>query len=743
MTQISFICGKIPSPDLAFSNNGFVSAEDYAILKVEASRIGIVPANNEIPVIVQDTLRMMVKVHPDIQPGTLAVNGNQRKTGRLMLNEAIRIDILKESVPYIESATFVVRPIGGTNGSIKDVELIAILNSTFTNHVFIPGQRFNAKANSIQMEIAIDADSFRGSGAKRLNAGKLSPDTDIEFVCDTQSGLKIKQTKFRGDALFDATFNFESLGIGGLDAEFQDIYRRAFASRVYPPAVLEELGMTHIKGMILHGPPGTGKTLIARQIGMALKAEEPKVVNGPEILNKYVGQSEENIRNLFKDAEEEQKTRGAQSKLHIIIFDELDAICKQRGSTPGSTGVNDSIVNQLLSKIDGVDALNNILIIGMTNRLDMIDEALLRPGRFECLVEIGLPDAAGREQILNIHTKNMREAGRLASDVDIRELSLLTKNFSGAELAGLCRSAGSFAIARHTDYTDISKGGDIESMQINWADFCLALEEVHAGFGADEDALELRFRNGIIPFSSEFLRVKESIDAVIKQQRDHDRTPIFSLLLHGIHGSGKTALACQLASVSNFPFIKMISPDDDRLIGASEYGKISFMNKVFNDAYKSSLSLIVIDDIERLIDYTRVGPRFSNAVLQTLINLIRKAPKKEGRRVLVIATTSEDEFLTQVGMKYAFQASYQVPAIKTANQLKRVLTYGSEKVASESDIERIVQEVEKTCQKTHEILGVKQVNNALEMACAAGDGIVTHKAFMSALRDVGFGSNSD
>merc|ERR1711924_260899 len=135
--------------------------------------------------------------------------------------------------------------------------------------------------------------------------------------------------------------------------------------------------------MLLYGPPGTGKTLIARQLAKFLKAAEPKIVNGPEVLNKYVGASEENIRKLFEDAEKEQKQMGENSQLHIIIFDEIDAICKQRGSSKDSTGVADTIVNQLLTKIDGVDALNNILLIGMTNRLDMIDEALLRPGRLE------------------------------------------------------------------------------------------------------------------------------------------------------------------------------------------------------------------------------------------------------------------------------------------------------------------------------------------------------------------------
>ena len=113
-------------------------------------------------------------------------------------------------------------------------------------------------------------------------------------------------------------------------------------------------------------------------------------MNGPEILNKYVGESEANIRKLFEEAEEEEQRLGTNSGLHIIIFDELDAICKQRGSSGSSTGVHDTVVNQLLSKIDGVNSLNNVLIIGMTNRPDLIDEALKRPGRLEVHKEIGI-----------------------------------------------------------------------------------------------------------------------------------------------------------------------------------------------------------------------------------------------------------------------------------------------------------------------------------------------------------------
>ena len=127
-----------------------------------------------------------------------------------------------------------------------------------------------------------------------------------------------------------------------------------------------------------------------------MKCAEPKIINGPELLDKYVGGSEEKMRNLFKEAEEDEARYGEDSPLHVLIFDEIDAICKSRGSMNSSSGVQDNLVNQFLSKIDGVEALNNILVIGMTNRKDLIDEAVLRPGRLEIHKEIGLPSEEGR-----------------------------------------------------------------------------------------------------------------------------------------------------------------------------------------------------------------------------------------------------------------------------------------------------------------------------------------------------------
>jgi len=238
---------------------------------------------------------------------------------------------------------------------------------------------------------------------------------------------------------------------------------------------------------------------MARQIGKMLQAREPKIVNGPEVLNKYVGESEANIRVLFAEAESEQKKMGINSALHIIIFDELDAICRTRGSLSGSTGVHDTVVNQLLAKIDGVEQLNNILLIGMTNRIDMIDEALLRPGRLEVKMEIGLPDEEGRLEILQIHTAQMRKHKKLSPEVDMAYLAKKTRNFSGAEIEGLVRSAQSTAMNRMIkakDKVSVSLE-DADLLRVTAADFEHALQfDLKPAFGISDEQLDTYVFNG-------------------------------------------------------------------------------------------------------------------------------------------------------------------------------------------------------------------------------------------------------
>jgi len=511
------------------------------------------------------------------------------------------------------------------------------------------------------------------NNSRRIEMGVMMPRSDITIMKEGGSLMRIKASAKRAatNAIIAPNFKFADMGIGGLDKEFSDIFRRAFASRVFPPALVEKLGIQHVKGILLHGPPGTGKTLIARQIGKMLNAREPKVVNGPEILNKYVGASEENVRKLFEDAEKEFKEKGDESGLHIIIFDELDAVFKQRGSTNTGTGVGDTVVNQLLSKMDGVDRLNNILVIGMTNRPDMIDEALLRPGRLEVHMEISLPDADGRYQILRIHTTKMRTNKVMDNDVDLLELAQLMKNYSGAEIEGFVKSATSFAFNRHVKVgTFAGISDDVENLRVNRGDFFRALEEIKPAFGTSEEEVQEVIQNGIIEFDSEVHEILEKGKLFVNQVAKSERTPRVSVLLNGLPGSGKTVLAATIAWRSEFPFIKIISPD--RMVGFSEAQKIAAITKTFNDSYKSPLSVIVVDNLERLLDWTYLGSRFSNAVLQTLLVLIARKPPK-GRRLLVLATTSLGQHITDLGFSEVFDTSIRVPPVSHLGQLEVVL----------------------------------------------------------------------
>ncbi|KAL7420309.1 transport between ER and Golgi ATPase protein [Cryptotrichosporon argae] len=549
-------------------------------------------------------------------------------------------------------------------------DMAAAFVSAFPNLPLTPLQQlvFDYKGHDLVARVR-SVSTLEGSEGQM---GIIMEGTEIVFVKDPQSGIKLKNSSKRGpaNAILAPNFKFEDMGIGGLDSEFSAIFRRAFASRLFPPGLVDKLGIQHVKGILLFGPPGTGKTLMARQIGKMLNAREPKVVNGPEILNKFVGQSEENIRKLFTDAEKEQKEKGDESGLHIIIFDELDAICKQRGSTNSGTGVGDSVVNQLLSKMDGVDQLNNVLIIGMTNRMDMIDEALLRPGRLEVHIEISLPDEQGRFQILGIQTAKMKQNGVMASDVDLAELAALTKNFSGAEIGGLVKSATSFAFNRHVKVGTVAAFDNIDNMQISREDFMHALDEVQPAFGVSEEELQQVVQNGIIHYDKHVNEVLDDGSLLVEQVRTSDRTPLVAALLHGPAGAGKSALAATIAMNSDFPFIKLVSPED--MVGSTEGQKIAHLTKVFNDSYKSPLSVIVVDSLERMLEWNPIGPRFSNGVLQALIVLFGKRPPK-GRRLLILATTSNRSILSEMDVLSAFDTDIPVAPVASLAAVEHVL----------------------------------------------------------------------
>lgn len=551
-----------------------------------------------------------------------------------------------------------------TDAPYDQDELGTQFKKNFENQILAPGQQLLLDVKNIPLRMSIRTVTLVDLSMEKSDTsappltdprarGILTRHTQVDFFKDARTDIKLKASNRRpaANSIIQPGFKFEDMGIGGLDNEFSAIFRRAFASRIFPPGLVDKLGIQHVRGILLYGPPGTGKTLIARQIGKMLNAREPKVINGPEVLNKYVGQSEENIRKLFADAEKEYKEKGDESGLHIIIFDELDAVCKQRGSgAGGGTGVGDSVVNQLLSKLDGVDQLNNILLIGMTNRMDMIDEALLRAGRLEVHMEISLPDEKGRAQILKIHTTKMRNNDVLEHDVNVDELAKLTKNFSGAEINGLVKAASSFAFSRHIKVgTMAAIDPNVENMKVSRQDFLSALEEVKPLFGVAEEELGKRILRGIIHYSPFIKDILDEGRLYINQVRKPDSTPILSVALHGPPGSGKTALAARMAIDSGFPFIKLISPED--MVGFSEMQKVQQLDKTFRDAYKSTLSVIVIDNVEMLVDWVPIGPRFSNSVLVALKVLLDKQPPKVSNwlwiPLTVLVSFTMHDFLTR------------------------------------------------------------------------------------------------
>ena len=413
-----------------------------------------------------------------VDAGALAFNLVQRKSLQISLNEPLDVAPWfppRENIYIFRISAEADFPnkARATNNAIDAVELGKYAAKIFAKQCISVSQDIliDFQGDSLTLRIT-ELEILKGNAAPTAESiaaakeGDNSPSpmgilveaSRVTVTKGSNSSVNLVnvQKSSTSSKMFRPDFSFSKMGIGGLDSELGDIFRRAFASRVYPASVLQKMGLMHVRGVLLYGAPGCGKTLIARKIGKMLVDKEPKVVNGPEIFSKYVGGSEENIRNLFADAKAEMQTKGDESELHVIILDELDAICRQRGTTRGDTGVGDSVVNQLLSFIDGVEALNNILIIGMTNRKDMLDEALLRPGRLEVHVEIGLPNEHGRVQILTIHTKGMKENGFLDAAVSVEALATRTKNYTGAEIEGVCKAAASYAFERNIDKSNLT-----------------------------------------------------------------------------------------------------------------------------------------------------------------------------------------------------------------------------------------------------------------------------------------------
>jgi len=248
--------------------------------------------------------------------------------------------------------------------------------------------------------------------------------------------------------------------IGGLDKAKQEL-REAVEWPIKYPDAFKRIGVEPPHGILLYGPPGTGKTMLARAVATESEANFISI-KGPELLSKWVGESERGVRETFHKAK--------MAAPAIVFFDEIDALVPRRGSGMGDSGVTERVISQLLTELDGLEKLENIVVIGSTNRPDLIDPALIRPGRFDRLVLVSAPDKKSRLEILKLHTKKMS----LAKDVDLDLIAKETEGYSGSDLASLCREAAMLVLRK-----------DLKAKEVKMQNFKDAMEFVKPSIGEE------------------------------------------------------------------------------------------------------------------------------------------------------------------------------------------------------------------------------------------------------------------
>ena len=248
--------------------------------------------------------------------------------------------------------------------------------------------------------------------------------------------------------------------VGGLDALKEEL-REAIEWPIKHKEAFDYVNVETPKGILLHGPPGTGKTLIAKALAKMTESNFISI-KGPELLSKWVGESEKGVREIFRKAR--------QAAPCIIFLDEIDALVPRRGSGGSESHATESVVSQILTEIDGLEELQNVLIVGATNRLDIVDEALLRPGRFDRIIEVSNPDSKGRQHIFRIHTRKKP----LANDVNVTKLVELTNGFSGAEIGAVANRAAITALKRYVS----GQSQNLKEIKISQQDLIDAIDKV-------------------------------------------------------------------------------------------------------------------------------------------------------------------------------------------------------------------------------------------------------------------------
>jgi transitional endoplasmic reticulum ATPase len=423
--------------------------------------------------------------------------------------------------------------------------------------------------------------------------------------------------------------------IGGLRDEVTKV-REMIELPLRHPELFRRLGVEAPKGVILHGPPGTGKTLLAKAVANETNANF-YTIGGPEIMSKYYGESEERLRNVFQEAE-----KNAPS---IIFIDELDSIAPKREEVSGE--VERRIVAQLLSLMDGLKARGKVVVIGATNRINAIDPALRRPGRFDREIEIGVPDRDGRLDVLQIHTRGMP----LEKDVNLERLADITHGFVGADLQALAKEAAIRALRRILPEIDLSAESipaeTLNKIIVKMQDFIDVVNEMEPSAMREVfvEVPDVKWEDigGLQAIKQE---LREAVEWPLKYQGMFayaDATPPKGILLYGPPGTGKTLMAKATANESEANFISIKGPELlSKWVGESEKG----VREIFRKARQAAPCIIFFDEIDAIAP-ARGGDFGNSHVTERVISQI--LTELDGLEVLtnvvVIAATNRPDII--------------------------------------------------------------------------------------------------
>ncbi|ALG82309.1 ATPase AAA [Halanaeroarchaeum sulfurireducens] len=423
--------------------------------------------------------------------------------------------------------------------------------------------------------------------------------------------------------------------IGGLDEELEQV-REMIELPMRHPELFQQLGIEPPKGVLLHGPPGTGKTLIAKAVASEIDAAF-KNISGPEIMSKYYGESEEQLREVFEEAEEEAPA--------VIFIDEIDSIAPKRGETSGD--VERRVVAQLLSLMDGLEERGDVVVIAATNRVDAIDPALRRGGRFDREIEIGVPDKKGRKEIFQVHTRGMP----LTDEIDLDEFAENTHGYVGADIEQLAKEGAMNALRRVRPQIDLESdeidAEILEGIQVTEDDFKQAMKGIEPA-GLREVFIEVPdvTWESVGGLTETKERLRETVQWPLEYGtvfEEMDLEPAKGILLYGPPGTGKTLLAKAVANESTSNFISVKGPELlNKYVGESEKG----VREIFQKARQNAPTIIFFDEIDsvagergRHAGDSGVGERVVSQLLTELDGI------EDLEDVVVVATTNRPDLI--------------------------------------------------------------------------------------------------